>query len=67
VSIDYKELVKDNLYYIPYDHNDLDFHTKYETFLNSEPDLKVISVASDPDSDTYNSLNGYFIFTEPKE
>lgn len=67
ISIDYKELIKDKLYYIPYNPNDLDFHVKYETLLESESGLRVVSVAPDPDADMHNSVSGYFIFTELKE
>ncbi len=67
ISIDYKMLVKDKLYYIPHEREKADLPPRYEKLLTDNPSLEVISVSTNTNEDSQNSINGYYIFTKKKE
>ncbi|ARO21438.1 hypothetical protein B2J90_28995 (plasmid) [Bacillus tropicus] len=67
ISIDYKMLIKDKLYYIPHENGKADLPPRYEKLLTDNPSLEVISVSVNTNENTNNSINGYYIFTKKKE
>ncbi len=67
VSIEYKVLIKDKLYYIPHEYDEADLPPRYDKFLTDNPNLEVVSVSTNNDESTHNSINGYYIFTKKKK
>ena len=61
--IGYQELIKNELYYIKFD-DSVNFATKYKEFTNSNPNLEVFDVEAKQQPRTYNSVEGWYIFTK---
>ncbi|MGH1263251.1 hypothetical protein ACQVWE_13200 [Bacillus cereus] len=68
ISVDYKMLTKDKLYYIPHERGKADLPPRYEKFLSDNPSLEVIGVnENNNETSSNNAIHGYYIFTKKKE
>lgn len=60
----YTTLIDKNLYYIERGDSNMDFPKSYNNFLKDNPNLEVIDVEIETNTNTHNSIKGYFVFTK---